>query len=184
MPMNLQAWLGRSVDYLRTNETTLAPPPLRRLLKRNWWIVSALPLAPPDDIGVCEGAPVLAPLGVPLRAAVMAAAQAREAKPTEDWAVEDWALPMAPVSTTYTIATSPTPRSSKDACVFPLSSPRASGKRQRLQGSAVCCRRQNGIRRPILSANNRRGGSVSRTGRRSVAGRPGRSNEHPLEPRS
>jgi hypothetical protein len=32
MMMNLQAWLGRSVEYLSTNETHPTPPPLRRLL--------------------------------------------------------------------------------------------------------------------------------------------------------
>jgi hypothetical protein len=32
MPMNLQAWLGRSIEYLRINETKPTPPPLRRLL--------------------------------------------------------------------------------------------------------------------------------------------------------
>lgn len=30
--MNLQAWLGRSVEYLHDNETRPTPPPLRRLL--------------------------------------------------------------------------------------------------------------------------------------------------------
>jgi hypothetical protein len=136
-------------------------------------IVSALPFAPPDDIGVCDGAPVLPPAGVPLRAAVMAADQAAEAwspqlEGAEDWAVEDWALPMAPVSITYTIATSPTPRSSEDACVFPLNSPHASGKRQRPPVSAVYYCRPSGIRRPILTVNNRMGGSVSRTEHRAL----------------
>src|SRR5215475_5027842 len=116
--------------------------------------VSGLPFAPPDDSGVCDDTgcvPALPPVAA-LRAAVIAADQATDAWPPQlesaaDWALEDWALAMAPVSTTYTIATSPTPRSSGMPASSPLEPPHASGKRQRPPVSAVCCRRPSGLRR-------------------------------------